>query len=72
MKKVITVRAIWEFEFDADGYDEKHVDIIGLAKDSTKRELQYLINNNDISADDFIYFAIIPPEYNKETDINEK
>ena len=42
MSKTITVRATWEFEFDAEGYDSKFVDIPGLAKDSAKCAKEYI------------------------------
>ena len=62
MKKIIQVRAVMEFEFDADGYDENHVDISGLAKDSFKREIQSLIDTGKLTANDFTYWAVIPPQ----------
>ena len=49
------VKAIWEFEVDIEDFDEKHVDIKGLAKDLTRREIAYLLQNNEISSEDFIY-----------------
>lgn len=49
------VKAIWEFETDMEDFDPKHVDIKGLAKDLTQRELDYLIKYGEIQADDFSY-----------------
>lgn len=49
------VRAIWEFEADVEEFDPEFIDVKGLAEDSTKRELQYLINHGKLSADDFNY-----------------
>lgn len=51
------VKAIWEFDADMDGFDPEFVNIKGLAKDSAKRELQYLIDHNELSADDFEYIV---------------
>lgn len=55
MSKIIKVKATWEFEFDSEGYDSKFVDIPGLAKESAKSELIYLLNKRDIQASDFKY-----------------
>lgn len=55
MSKIIKVKATWEFEFDSEGYDSKFVDIPGLAIDSAKSELHTLLENLDITADDFKY-----------------
>lgn len=49
------VKAIWEFEVDANDFDPKFVDIKGLAEDLTKRELKHLLQNRDLQADDFDY-----------------
>lgn len=51
------VKAIWEFEFDDSDLDPKQVDITGLAKDSTRCELMYLMRKHDITADDFEYIV---------------
>lgn len=51
------VKAIWEFDADMEGFDPEFVNIKGLAKDSAKRELQYLIDHNELSADDFEYIV---------------
>jgi hypothetical protein len=53
------VRAIWEFEADVEDIDTKFVDIIGLAKDLAKNELQYLIKNCDNFEDDFEYSVVV-------------
>lgn len=49
------VKAVWEFEVDTEDFDRKHVDIKGLAKDLTRREMVYLLQNQEISAEDFSY-----------------
>lgn len=49
------VKAIWEFDFDTEGLDPMQTDIPGLAKDTTRYELTYLLRNRDIIADDFKY-----------------
>ena len=49
------VKAIWEFEVDTEDFDGKHVDIKGLAKDLTRKEMIYLLQNQEISAEDFTY-----------------
>lgn len=51
----ITVKAVWEFEFDASDFDPKFVDIEGLAKDAAKTDLEDLMKNDQITADDFYY-----------------
>jgi hypothetical protein len=55
MSNTIKVKATWEFEFDAEGYDSKFVDIVGLAKYSAKSELTYLLYKREIQASDFKY-----------------
>lgn len=35
------VKAIWEFDVDDSGMDEKFVDVNGLCIDLAKRELDY-------------------------------
>ena len=59
------VKVIWEFEVDTEDFDEKHVDIKELAKDLTRREMVYLLQNQEMSAEDFIY------EVESEDDTNE-
>ena len=49
------VKAIWEFEVDTEDFDEEFVDIKGLAKDLTQREMEYLLEHKEILADDFSY-----------------
>ena len=49
------VKAIWEFEVDTEDFLEEFVDIKGLAKDLTQREMENLLQNNEISAQDFTY-----------------
>ena len=49
------VKAIWEFEADVEEFDPKCIDIVGLAKDSAKREMRILLEKNELSADDFEY-----------------
>lgn len=52
------VKASWEFDVDISDFDEKHVDIKGLAIDLTKREIEYNLSNNEFSAEDFKYEII--------------
>lgn len=49
------VKATYTFEFDVDtsSMDPKFVDIDELSKDLTKRELDSMIANNEITSDDF-------------------
>lgn len=49
------VKAIWEFDVDTEDFDSKFVDIKGLAKDLTKREMENLLQNQELSAEDFSY-----------------
>lgn len=51
----LLVRAVWEFEVDTEDLDESFVDVKGLAKDLTARELQYLLDHKEITAEDFSY-----------------
>ena len=55
MENTMKVRAIWEFEVDIEDLDEEFVDIKGLAKDLTQREMKYLLEHKEISAEDFSY-----------------
>ena len=55
MSKTITVKAVWEFEVDVEDFDESFVDVKGLAKDLTQRELEYRLQHQDMSAEDFMY-----------------
>ena len=47
------VKAIWEFDADVTDLDPEFINIIGLAKDSAKRDLQYCLDKNMLCADDF-------------------
>ena len=49
------VKAIWEFEVDTEDLMEEFVNIKGLAKDLTQREMENLLHNQEISAEDFSY-----------------
>lgn len=62
------VKAVWEFEVDTEDFDGKHIDIRGLAKDLTRREMVYLLQNQEISAEDFTYE--IESEQNNEDRIS--
>ena len=49
------VKAIWEFEVDTEDFMEEFVNIKGLAKDLTQREMENLLKNQEISSEDFSY-----------------
>ena len=49
------VKAILGFEIDVEDFDEKFVDIKGLARDLTQKEIESQLQNNEVSAEDFIY-----------------
>ena len=49
------VKAIWEFEVDTEDFMEEFVNIKGLAKGLTQREMENLLQNQKISAEDFSY-----------------
>ena len=49
------VKAIWEFAVDTEDFMEEFVNIKGLAKDLTQREMENLLQNQEISAEDFSY-----------------
>ena len=49
------VKAIWEFEVDTEDFMEEFVNIKGLAKDLTQREMENLLQNQEISSEDFSY-----------------
>lgn len=53
--KTMKVRAAWEFEVDTECFDSKFVDVEGLAKDLTKAEMKSLLDNNELSEEDFTY-----------------
>lgn len=52
------VRAIWEFDVDTEDFDPKYVDIPGLAKELTERELEYNLQNGLVKASDFEYEVV--------------
>jgi hypothetical protein len=58
MKDTMRVKAVWEFEVDTEDFDPKFVDIEGLAKDLTQREMEYLLEHKEISAEDFSYEVV--------------
>ena len=49
------VKAVWEFEVNTEDFDNKSVNINGLAKDLTKREMKYLLEHEEISEEEFSY-----------------
>lgn len=49
------VRAVYEFEVDVDELELKFVDIDGLAKELTRREIADLLKNRELTEDDFTY-----------------
>ena len=49
------VKAIWEFDVDDSEMSEEFIDVRGHAEDLTKRELDYLLTNNQLGGDDFRY-----------------
>ena len=55
MENTMKVKAIWEFEVDTEDFSEEFVDVKGLAKDLTQREMGKLLQNQEIAADDFSY-----------------
>ena len=55
MENTLKVKAIWEFEVDTEDFSEEFVDIKGLAKDLTQREMENLLQNQEILAEDFSY-----------------
>lgn len=55
MENTMKVKAIWEFEVDTEDFSEEFVDVKGLAKDLTQREMGNLLQNQKISAEDFSY-----------------
>ena len=62
------VRAIWEFDVDHSEMDEEFVDVKGLCVDLTKRELEYCLEHNQLSADDFTYevHPELPSDFDEE------
>lgn len=61
MEDTMRVRAIWEFEVDTEDLSEEFVDIKGLAKDLTQREMEYLLQNQEISAEEFTEISAKSP-----------
>lgn len=57
-RNIVKVRAIWEFDADVSDISPEHVDIEGLAKDLAKNELNVLMCDFDISAEDFDYEVV--------------
>lgn len=49
------VKAIWEFEFDDSDLCANFVDVDGLAKDTAKCELMFLLRKRQLTSDDFEY-----------------
>lgn len=49
------VRAIWEFDVDDSEMSEEWVDVQGLCKELTQREVDYLLKHNELNAEDFQY-----------------
>lgn len=55
------VKAVYEFEFDADvsDFDADSVDIVGLAEELTRREVQSMLDGGEIMASDFEYRVLV-------------
>lgn len=51
------IKAVWEFDADVSDISPKHVDVEGLAKDFAKLELEHLLRNNELSAEDFTFIC---------------
>ena len=49
------VKAIWQFEVDTEDFMEEFVNIKELAKDLTQREMENLLQNQEIASEDFSY-----------------
>lgn len=60
----MTVKAVWEFEADVSDIDKNSVNVPGLAQDLAKRELAFLLNSGELSAEDFDY-KVSPSETQK-------
>ena len=56
------VKAIWEFDVDVSDLDPKFVDIPGLSKDLARCELQYMLRNHLITADEFEKLILRGPQ----------
>ena len=55
MENTMKIKAIWEFEVDTEDFSEEFVDVKGLAKDLTQKEMENLLQKQEISAEDFSY-----------------
>ena len=55
MENTMKVKAIWEFEVDTEDFSDEFVDVEGLAKDLTQREMENLLQNQEIASEDFLY-----------------
>lgn len=66
----MVIRAIWEFDVDDTDMDEEFVIVKGMCADLAERELNYLLQHNELSAEDFIYevHPEIPSVYKKGDD----
>lgn len=55
------VRAVYEFEFDVDvsDFDADSVNIVGLAEDLTRFEVQSMLDGGEITGDDFEYRVLV-------------
>ena len=53
--KEMKVKCTWEFTADLSGIMQEYVDLEGLAKDLAERELQFLLEHGELSAEDFCY-----------------
>jgi len=53
--ETMKVQAIWEFEVDTSNFDPKHVNIRKIAMELAGRELNDLLNKNELSTEDFEY-----------------
>jgi len=53
--ETMKVQAIWEFEVDTSNFDPKHVNIRKIAMELAQRELNDLLNKNELSTEDFEY-----------------
>ena len=54
----MVVKVFWAFDVDISDFDPEFVEIEGLAIDLTKKEVQYLLDNEKISAEDLAYEVI--------------
>lgn len=49
------IQATWEFDSDVNDFDPKFVDIAGLALESAKQELKYLLEHDELNIEDFTF-----------------